>query len=82
MNEGLENLEKSLGYSFERKETLVKALTHVSKSEVNNEVFEFLGDSVLSLVISKLLVEKFPKNDEGESCDSLGQLGAEVSCSN
>ena len=65
MNMGLENLEKNLGYSFERKETLIKALTHVSKSEVNNEVFEFLGDSVLSLVISKLLVEKFPKNDEG-----------------
>ena len=65
MNKGLENLEKNLGYSFERKETLVKALTHVSKSEVNNEVLEFLGDSVLSLVISKLLVEKFPKNDEG-----------------
>ena len=34
------------------KETLVKALTHVSKSKENNEVFEFLGDSVLDILVS------------------------------
>ena len=58
MNINFGNLERKLGYSFKKKEVLVKALTHVSKSKVNNEVFEFLGDSVLNLIISQILVEK------------------------
>ena len=65
MNKDFKKLEKNLGYSFQKKETLVKALTHVSKSKENNEVFEFLGDSVLNLVISQILVEKFSMDDEG-----------------
>ena len=65
MNINFGNLEKKLGYSFQKKEVLVKALTHVSKSKVNNEVFEFLGDSVLNLIISQILVEKFSTDDEG-----------------
>ena len=65
MNKDFKKLEKNLGYSFQKKETLVKALTHVSKSKENNEVFEFLGDSVLNLVISQILVEKFSMEDEG-----------------
>ena len=65
MNKDFKKLEKNLGYSFQKKETLVKALTHVSKSKENNEVFEFLGDSVLNLIISQILVEKFSMDDEG-----------------
>ena len=41
MNKDFKKLEKNLGYSFQKKEALVKALTHVSKSKENNEVFEF-----------------------------------------
>ncbi|HXX58644.1 MAG TPA: ribonuclease III [Thermodesulfovibrionales bacterium] len=54
----LENLENRLGYSFETREILVEALTHKSFYHENpdtaasyNERLEFLGDSVLSLVI-------------------------------
>ena len=65
MNKDFKKLEKNLGYSFQKKEALVKALTHVSKSRENNEVFEFLGDSVLNLIISQILVEKFSMDDEG-----------------
>ena len=65
MNIDFKKLEKNLGYSFQKKETLIKALTHVSKSKENNEVFEFLGDSVLNLIISQILVEKFSMDDEG-----------------
>ena len=65
MNKDFKKLEKNLGYSFQKKETLIKALTHVSKSKENNEVFEFLGDSVLNLIISQILVEKFSMDDEG-----------------
>lgn len=61
-----------LGHFFRRGELLDQALTH--KSFVNeskgehvhhNEVLEFMGDSVLGLVVSQLLIEKFPNDDEG-----------------
>lgn len=41
------------------------ALTHRSYGSQNNERLEFLGDSVLSLVISEILYHKFPASDEG-----------------
>jgi len=62
-----------LGHYFRRAELLDQALTH--KSFVNeykekridhNEVLEFMGDSVLGLVITQLLIEKFPGDDEGK----------------
>ena len=37
MINSLENLEKKLGYAFDKKELLKKALTHISKSNENNE---------------------------------------------
>lgn len=46
---------------------LVKqALTHRSLGSRNNEVLEFLGDSVLSLVITEELIKLFPDAREGE----------------
>ena len=39
MNINFGNLERKLGYSFKKKEVLVKALTHVSKSKVNNGIY-------------------------------------------
>ena len=54
----LEKLEERLGYFFENKRTLVEALTHKSfyhenpnKAASYSERLEFLGDSVLALVI-------------------------------
>ena len=46
------------------------ALTHSSCTKdnpevVNNERLEFLGDSILKLVFSEYLYERFPKKDEG-----------------
>ena len=63
-------LQEKLGYSFKNPELLSEAITHTSfsaehNSSKNNERLEFLGDSVLGLVVSGFLFEKFPEKDEG-----------------
>ncbi len=59
-------LEKSLGYAFGNRDYLIRALTHRSASvKQSNERYEFLGDSLLSVVISRHLFDKFPDCDEG-----------------
>ena len=61
-------LEKELGYSF-ADAFLTRAVTHVSynreKSAGHNEVLEFLGDAVLDLAISDLLIRSFPREKRG-----------------
>lgn len=67
----LEKLQKELGYQFQNQDLLFRALVHRSFSyenpdvSVDNETLEFLGDSVLGLAISHLLLELFPRYDEG-----------------
>ena len=56
-----------LGYEFTNRGLLTAALTHRSSCvEVNYERLEFLGDRVLGLVIADLLLETFPKENEGD----------------
>ncbi|HUF40462.1 MAG TPA: ribonuclease III [Verrucomicrobiae bacterium] len=63
-------LQKELGYGFKEPELLVRALTHVSserrKSAGHNEVLEFLGDAVLGLAVSDLLMRHNPEKSEGD----------------
>ena len=54
-----------IGYQFEQKDLLGLALSHRSVGGDNNERLEFLGDSILSYVISVELFNKFPEVDEG-----------------
>ena len=62
-----DRLVKATGYRFTRKELLEQALTHRSYSRsVNNERLEFLGDSVLNLVISNYIYLHFDAADEGD----------------
>lgn len=56
---------RSLGYSFHDEELLAQALTHRSVGRVNNERLEFLGDAILSFVISTELYQRFTDIDEG-----------------
>lgn len=56
---------RRLGYRFSRPELLQTALTHRSHGSQNNERLEFLGDAVLSVIISEALYHKFPGGDEG-----------------
>lgn len=61
----LGKLRRTLGPGVARDELLEIALTHRSHDGPNNERLEFLGDAVLSLVISSALYHKFPHSDEG-----------------
>jgi ribonuclease-3 len=69
-DEPLALLEAELGYFFSDASLLGCALTHVSydreKGAKHNEVLEFLGDAVLDLAISDLLICKFPEKSEGD----------------
>jgi ribonuclease III len=61
----------ALGHRYNDQSLLRRALTHTSfaneaGSEENYERLEFLGDAVLELVISHMLVDRFPDQREGE----------------
>jgi len=64
----------ALGYRFLRTDLLRTALTHRSYGSPNNERLEFLGDAVLSVLVSEALYLKFPDADEG----ALSRLRAGV----
>ncbi len=59
-------LQRSLGYTFRNDTLLRDALTHRSAGASNNERLEFLGDSILSFVITDELYRRFPACDEGK----------------
>ena len=66
-------LEEGLGYTFSNKALLENALTHSSYANENrerhlpdNERLEFLGDSVLSIVVSDYIYKHYPNMPEGE----------------
>jgi ribonuclease-3 len=64
-------LEENISYNFADKNLLAQALTHPSlsrsgKNPKNYERLEFLGDSVLSLIISSIIYYKYPGEAEGE----------------
>ena len=62
----LQILEKRIGYTFNDQAMLVRALTHRSAGSRHNERLEFLGDSLLSMVIADALFHRFPKVNEGD----------------
>ncbi len=69
----LDNLSANLGIKFNNLELLKEALTHRSylnefknRNLQSNERLEFLGDAVLSFVVSAWLFKKFPQFFEGK----------------
>jgi len=55
------------GYQFKQTNLLEQALTHRSYSrQLNNERLEFLGDSILNLIISNHIYKRFSSADEGD----------------
>lgn len=78
----IEALEDAIGYAFDDRALLNRALTHRSFTnehddiEVNNQRLEFLGDAVLGMVIADALFWRFPDVEEG----SLSSLSAQLVC--
>ena len=62
----INKLQKDLKVKFKNKSLLIKALTHKSADQKNNnEKLEFLGDRVIGLVLSKKLFDLYPNENEG-----------------
>lgn len=78
----MEELEAKLGYTFKNKEYLKTGLTHSSYANEHkrnikcNERQEFLGDAVLSMVVSDYIYKNCPSLPEGE----LTKLRASLVC--
>ena len=73
MNSKLEDLEQALGYSFQDRALLRRALTHSSSANeagdaasADNERLEFLGDAVLGWIVSEWLFDRFRGFAEGQ----------------
>jgi ribonuclease-3 len=82
-NTSYNKLEAFIGYEFINKDLLTEALTHRSfanekkiKSNKYNERLEFLGDSVLGLIISEYLFRNYPELPEGK----LTKIRAKIVC--
>jgi ribonuclease-3 len=65
---------KTLGYTFKNSALLQQALTHRSVGLSNNERLEFLGDSILNIIISQQLFHQFEYATEGELTRLRSQL--------
>ena len=79
-------LEEKLGYTFQNTALLENALTHSSyanenraKGETSNERLEFLGDSVLGMVVADYLFRSHPDMPEGELTRTRAALVCEDS---
>ena len=80
----LAQLEELLDYHFKNRSLLVESLAHSSQasSRINsNERLEFLGDSVLALVICETLYRRFPQYLEGDLTKIKSMLVSRKVCS-
>lgn len=81
----LAELQQRLGHVFRDENLLRLALTHPSvahdvKAAIpHNQRLEFLGDSVLGIILSQTLYEKFSDADEGQLTKSRAKLANSIS---
>ena len=82
----MDTIEEKLDYNFKSQSLLINALTHSSYANENrgrscesNERLEFLGDSVLGLVVADALYRRFPEMPEGRMTRMRAQLVCEES---
>jgi ribonuclease-3 len=82
----MKTLEERLGYQFRDRSLLENALTHSSYANehrdagiTSNERLEFLGDSVLGMVVADHLYREYPNRPEGELTRTRAALVCESS---
>ena len=81
--EALQKIEQIVGYQFSNRSLLAKAFTHSSAVDnrlLSNERLEFLGDSVLAVVICQILFERFPGYLEGDLTKIKSMLVSRRTC--
>ena len=81
--EALQQIEQIIGYKFSNRKILTKALTHSSAADnrlLSNERLEFLGDSILGMVICQILFERFPGYLEGDLTKMKSMLVSRSTC--
>tara|TARA_A100001011_G_C14253977_1_gene819204 strand:- start:469 stop:1140 length:672 start_codon:yes stop_codon:yes gene_type:complete len=75
-------LERILDYNFKNFKLLKESLIHKSfDNNFNNEKLEFLGDRVLGLIVSKKLIQIYPKEKEGIIDKKFANLVNKKTCS-
>ncbi len=81
----LSKLQGEFGYNFKDNDLLITALSHRSIQNmvdnhtfVSNERLEFLGDSILGMIISEFLYNSYPNYREGELTKIKGLLVSEA----
>lgn len=86
--ERIQELMYKIGYEFKNKNLLVQALTHSSYAnehnnthKQDNEKLEFLGDSVLDLICTEYIINKFADLDEGKLSKIKSQIISEIAFS-
>src|SRR3954465_6074382 len=72
----IERLQQQIGYTFGDRAILLQSLTHTSYGHEflqdkpfalrDNERLEFLGDAILDVIVSDILLEAFPNANEGQ----------------
>ena len=79
----IKDLEAAIGYRFHNITLLNNALTHSSyanefwhNSLMSNERLEFMGDSILGMVVAEYLYKTFPNRLEGD----LTRMRADMVC--
>ena len=78
----IQKIEKDLKIKFKNKSLIIKALTHKSSNQKNNnEKLEFLGDRVIGLVLSKKLFDLYPNETEGVLDKRFAKLVNRKTCS-
>lgn len=83
METQIKSIESEIGYVFKDKQLLIRALTHSSYSNENkkekfknNERLEFLGDSVLGVIVSEHIFNQYAALEEGQ----LTKIRAKIVC--
>lgn len=72
-------VSKSIGYTFKQPALLQQALRHRSAGAPHNERLEFLGDSLINLIVAESLFSYWPKADEGALTRARANLVRESS---